>query len=75
MSTTLIGTAPDQVPTNQLLGELAFMNADAAIFRPASSANPQMPGLMCFQLTSNTSLTIKVMGSDGVVRSASLTLA
>lgn len=41
---------------------------------PISSINPVTNGEMVFQLTSNTQLEIKVRGSDGVVRSASLTL-
>lgn len=32
-------------------------------------------GTMLFELTSNTQLKIKVKGSDGTVRTASLTLA
>lgn len=42
---------------------------------PLTSATPGNNGDMVFQLTSNTSLTIKVKGSDGTVRSGSITLA
>ncbi|MDW9506900.1 hypothetical protein GOA81_17975 [Sinorhizobium meliloti] len=42
---------------------------------PGASVTPTVNGEMSFQLTSNTSLAVKVKGSDGVVRSASLTLA
>jgi hypothetical protein len=42
---------------------------------PGSSVIPTNNGDVVFQLTSNTSLTIKAKGSDGVVRSVSLTLA
>jgi hypothetical protein len=42
---------------------------------PPASVTPSANGSMSFQLTSDTQLTIKVKGSDGVVRSASLTLA
>lgn len=42
---------------------------------PESTATPVVNGEMRFELTSNTSLKIKVKGSDGVVRSATLTLA
>jgi hypothetical protein len=42
---------------------------------PPASVTPSALGSMSFQLTSDTQLTIKVKGSDGVVRSASLTLA
>jgi hypothetical protein len=41
---------------------------------PPASIVPSSNGEMTFQLTSNTSLTIKVKGSDGVVRSTNLTL-
>ena len=42
---------------------------------PGASVTPANNGEMTFQLTSNTSLAIKVKGSDGVVRSTTLTLA
>lgn len=42
---------------------------------PPASVTPANNGEMTFQLTSDTSLTVKVKGSDGVVRSTSLTLA
>jgi hypothetical protein len=42
---------------------------------PPASATPASNGDMLFELTSDTTLKIKVKGSDGVVRSVSLTLA
>lgn len=42
---------------------------------PAASVTPANNGEVTFQLTSNTSLTFKVKGSDGTVRSGSITLA
>lgn len=42
---------------------------------PGALATPATNGEVSFQLTSNTSLTFKVKGSDGVVRSVSLALA
>jgi len=42
---------------------------------PLTSATPANNGDMTFELTSNTSLKIKVKGSDGTVRSVTLTLA
>lgn len=42
---------------------------------PPASVTPSVNGAVSLQLTSNTQLTFKVKGSDGVVRSASLTLA
>lgn len=71
----LIGTAPNQVPANGMLGGLAFQNPESLVLKPASSTIPQIAGSMVFQLTSDTSLVIKVKGSDGVVRSTTLTLA
>ena len=72
---SLIGTAPNQVPVNGMLGRMAFQEPNAVVLEPQATANPGRPGSMVFQLTSNTSLTVKVMGSDGVVRSVALTLA
>ena len=74
----LIGTNPNQVPTNGMLGTAAFMPLEqiqAPILTPPASATPAANGTLAFELTSNTSLTIKVRGLDGVVRSAVLTLA
>jgi hypothetical protein len=45
------------------------------VITPAVSATPANNGQMTFQLTNNTTLVIKVKGSDGVVRSTTLTLA
>lgn len=71
----LIGGNANQVPTNGMLGGMAFQDPKAVVLEPATSAAPARPGSMVFQLTSNTSLVIKVMGSDGVIRSNTLTLA
>ncbi len=72
---SLIGNAPNQVPVNGMLGRMAFQEPNAIVLEPQATANPARPGSMVFQLTSNTALAVKVMGSDGVVRSATLTLA
>jgi len=69
------GTAPNQIPLNQYLGNLAFMGSDDLVINPAASAVPSGIGDMVFQLTSDTSLDVKVKGSDGVIRSVTLTLA
>lgn len=42
---------------------------------PAETVTPPLNGEMTFELTSNTLLTVKVKGSDGTVRSATLTLS
>lgn len=59
----------------QDFGRLAFQNPESLVIEPQASATPQLNGEMVFQLSSNTSLLVKVRGSDGVVRSATLTLA
>jgi hypothetical protein len=77
-STTLentdIGTAPNEVPLNQYLGDLAYQNEDQFVIRPQTSAHPLGIGEMTFQLTNNTTLVVKVKGTDGTVRSNTLTL-
>lgn len=42
---------------------------------PPSSVTPATNGEVTFELTSNTTLTVKVKGSDGTVRSVALMLA
>ncbi len=45
------------------------------ILRPSSSLTPANNGDLAIQATSNTSLTFKYKGSDGTVRSGSITLS
>jgi len=70
-----IGTAPNQIPLNQFLGRMAYQSPENVVIRPRASVTPAGAGDMAFQLTSDTSLVIKVKGSDGTVRSTTLTLA
>jgi hypothetical protein len=70
-----IGTAPNEIPLNQYLGEMAYMNAEAVVIQPQASVTPNGIGDMVFQLTNDTTLVVKVKGSDGTVRSVTLTLA
>lgn len=52
------------------------LKIDAALtIRPPASITPVVNGDLAFELTSNTTLTIKAKGSDGVVRSAAITLS
>jgi hypothetical protein len=44
-------------------------------FSPGASVTPVDNGDVVFELTDNTTLTVKAKGSDGVVRSATITLA
>jgi hypothetical protein len=71
----LIGPGPNQVPTNQMLGRMAAQNPNSLVLEPQASAAPSRVGDMVFELTSDTTLTIRVKGSDGTVRSVALTLA
>jgi hypothetical protein len=52
------------------------LNAILSAFgHPPASADPIDIGDLVFQATSNTSLTFKLKGTDGVVRSGSVTLS
>jgi len=44
-------------------------------FSPGASVTPADNGDVVFELTNNTTLTVKAKGSDGVVRSGTITLA
>ena len=70
-----IGTDPNQIPLNQFLGSLAYQEKESFVIVPVASVVPAIIGEMVFQLTNNTTLVIKVKGSDGVVRTNTLTLA
>lgn len=69
------GTGFDRVPMGWALGDMASQSSDGIILRPQASATPHLIGDAVFQLTSDTTLAIKVRGSDGVVRSGTVTLA
>lgn len=71
----LIGPGANQVPTNGMLGGMAFQEPESVVIKPQPNVNPGGVGAMVFELVSDTSLKIKVKGSDGTVRSATLTLA
>lgn len=87
----LVGTEPNQVPVCGMLGTAAFMDAEqlpvsapqaaalatkaGTVLVPAASATPANNGDLVFERTSNTNLTIKMKGTDGVVRSVVLALA
>lgn len=72
---TDIGTEDNQIPLNAYLGGLAYMSPERVVLKPQSAVTPAAPGDMAFELTNNTTLTIRVRGSDGTVRSTALTLA
>lgn len=56
------------------LGTLSTQNSNAVTIQPAATATPANNGDMVFELTDNSTLTIKVKGSDGTVRLVALTL-
>ena len=70
----LIGTNPEQVSTNGMLGRMAFQNPEAFVLEPAAIANPVRIGSVVFEFPSNTQLVVKAMGTDGIVRSNTFTL-
>jgi hypothetical protein len=57
------------------VGRLANIYSIGLTLSPPASAVPANNGEMVVQLTSNTALAFKVKGSDGTVRTATLTLA
>jgi hypothetical protein len=59
-SSTLIGTAPDQVPTNGDLGDLAFQNSDSVNFRDGSGGLGHLDITKINQLINVTAVDICV---------------
>lgn len=72
---TDVGTEDNQIPLNAYLGGLAYMRPEWVVIKPQSSASPVSNGDMVFELTNNTTLVIRVKGSDGTIRSNTLTLS
>jgi hypothetical protein len=60
--------------TTQTISGAKTFTSDV-IQTPSAVATPAVNGQMMFEHTSDTTLTVKVKGSDGVVRSVALTLA
>lgn len=70
-----VGSEPNQVPLNGLLGRMAFQSPDSLVIEPQALVVPSRPGSLVLQLTNDTTLELKVRGSDGTVRGVTLTLA
>lgn len=70
-NTPVVNAAGNPTPFFLRLWENLFRRP---IFALASAQNPGRDGDMVIEATSNTTLTIKYRGQDGVVRSATLTL-
>lgn len=56
-------------------GKIEFLSGTNVVLNPLASATPAANGNLVIQATSNTSLTFKFKGSDGVVRSGSIALS
>lgn len=67
-----IGTSANQVPLNQYLGTLAFQDDIAKIRASASAPTNNLD--INFEYVSDTSIKIRMRGSDGTVRAVTLTL-
>ncbi len=68
-----VGTAPNEIPINQYLGQQAFVD-EVGTVRPSAS-EPQANKDINFQYVSDTSIKIRMRGADGTVRSTTLTLS
>jgi hypothetical protein len=68
-------TAAGSVGINETAPDYLLDVNGAIGFTPGASVTPVDNGDVVFELTNNTTLTVKAKGSDGVVRSATLTLA
>jgi hypothetical protein len=69
---TDIGTDPNQVPLNGLLGTMAFQDQVSTLQAAATAPTNNLD--INFEYVSNTSIKIRMRGSDGTVRSATLVL-
>ena len=68
-----VGSAPNQVPLNQNLGALAYVDQVPQL--RASASVPANNLDINFEYVSDTSIKIRMRGSDGTVRSTTLTLS
>jgi hypothetical protein len=67
-----IGTDPNQVPINGYLGSMAFQDQVSTLQAAATAPTNNLD--INLEYVSNTSIKIRMRGSDGVVRSTTLTL-
>lgn len=68
-----VGIGASQVPLNQYLGKMAYVDRVGNI--GVSSAPPVNNLEVNFEFVSNTSIRVRMRGTDGVVRSSTLTLS
>ena len=69
-----VGTAPNQVPVNQLLGRTAFSDVVGAV-QVYRHKHASVQGDVWFEYVSDTSLKVNFHGMDNITRSTTLTLA
>ena len=78
LDNTAVGTDPNEIPTNQLLGQMAFID-HVATLRPSSDlgVQPVMNGEVIMTLSADgTSLVFKSKPMDGsAVKTATITLS
>ena len=79
LTTSYIGTAPNEIPLNGYLGKLAFVDEVGTLrpYFPTGSfySAPQTGGDIQFRYVSDTSIQIVMKGLDGTIRSTTLTLS
>lgn len=68
---TMYGSNADQLAAHGMLGRQAYV--DEAIIK-SQEGNPTEVGQVIFELTDNTTLVVKAMGTDRVIRTVTLTL-
>jgi hypothetical protein len=70
----LINTTTDDL-SNRLQVAGSAKISGGLIIKPPATNEPQIQGEVTFELTSDTTLRIRAMGTDGLIRSAIITLA
>lgn len=68
-----IGADPNQVPVNGMLGRMAFLD-EVAVLLP-SQTPPAAAKEINLEYVSDTEIKVRMRGSDGTLRSATLTLS
>lgn len=74
---TVVGLATTQTLTNKTLTAptITTPTVTAPVLQPLASATPASNGDVVIEATANTTLTFKLKGSDGTVRSGTITLS
>lgn len=75
VGTDQLVTASNRVGIGELAPDYKLDVNGTFGFTPGASVTPVDNGDVVFELTNNTTLTVKAKGADGVVRSGTVTLA